>query len=104
MKRALVTGGSGDIGSAICRRLAADGYHVIVHANRNRERADQLVQEIKQNDGSAESCCFDLSDTETCAASIEKLLADDPIKFWCTTPASTVMPPWRACSQSNGSQ
>ena len=31
-KRALVTGGSGAIGAAICQRLAADGYAVIVHA------------------------------------------------------------------------
>ena len=46
MKRALVTGGSGDIGGAICRRLARDGWHVIVHANQNRERADELVQAL----------------------------------------------------------
>jgi 3-oxoacyl-[acyl-carrier protein] reductase len=81
MKRALVTGGSGDIGSAICRRLAGDGYHVIVHANSNLVRADQLVEEIKQQGGSAESCCFDLRDTEACMASIEKLLADAPIQI-----------------------
>jgi 3-oxoacyl-[acyl-carrier protein] reductase len=81
MKRALVTGGSGDIGSAICRRLANDGYHVIVHANRNRQRADQLVEEIKQQGGSAESCCFDLCDSEACTTSIEKLLADAPIQI-----------------------
>ena len=37
MKRALVTGG-GDIGGAVCRRLAASGWHVIVHANANLER------------------------------------------------------------------
>ena len=39
MKRALVTGGSGGIGAAICRRLAADGHHVIVHANRSLDKA-----------------------------------------------------------------
>ena len=39
MKRALVTGGSGGIGAAICRRLAASGHHVIVHANRSGEKA-----------------------------------------------------------------
>ena len=42
MKRALVTGGSGDIGGAICRRLAADGLHVVVHANTHRARADAV--------------------------------------------------------------
>jgi 3-oxoacyl-[acyl-carrier protein] reductase len=36
MKRALVTGGSGAIGAAICHTLAADGMHVIVHANSRR--------------------------------------------------------------------
>ena len=35
MKRALVTGGSGAIGAAICRRLAEAGARVAVHANRN---------------------------------------------------------------------
>ena len=43
-KRALVTGGSGDIGGAICRRLAADGCHVVVHANANVERAQKLAE------------------------------------------------------------
>ncbi|HET7868387.1 MAG TPA: SDR family NAD(P)-dependent oxidoreductase, partial [Burkholderiaceae bacterium] len=33
MKRALVTGASGDLGRAIALRLARDGFHVIVHAN-----------------------------------------------------------------------
>lgn len=42
MKRALITGGSGDIGAAICQRLAQDGLHVIVHSNHNSDRARQL--------------------------------------------------------------
>ena len=55
MKRALVTGGSGGIGAAICMRLAADGHHVIVHANRSREKAEAVVASILANGGSAEA-------------------------------------------------
>ena len=43
MKRALVTGGSGGIGAALSRRLAADGHHVIVHANRSLDKAEAVV-------------------------------------------------------------
>ena len=46
MKRALVTGGSGDIGEAICLALAASGLHVIVHANQNITKADNVVEKI----------------------------------------------------------
>ena len=45
-RRALVTGGSGDIGAAICRALSAQGLHVIVHAHRRIERAEALVSEL----------------------------------------------------------
>ena len=38
-RRALVTGGSGDIGGAICRALGAQGEHVIVNASGNLARA-----------------------------------------------------------------
>ena len=52
-RRALVTGGSGDIGGAICRQLAADGLHVIVHANGNLARAEEVVAAITATGGSA---------------------------------------------------
>ena len=41
-RRALVTGGSGEIGAAICRALVAQGLHVIVHGHRNAARANNL--------------------------------------------------------------
>lgn len=74
MKRALVTGGSGGIGAAICRRLAADGLHVIVHANSGRDRADALVSAIRASGGSAEVVQFDLADRTATAAAVEALL------------------------------
>ena len=79
-RRALVTGGSGDIGGAICRQLAADGLHVIVHANANLTRANALVEEIQTAGGSAEAVAFDLTDGEAATACIEGLLEAGPIQ------------------------
>ncbi len=81
MKRALITGGSGDIGSAISRRLAEAGNHVIVHANSHPERAESLVSTILDQGGSAESCCFDLCDAGRSAHVIEQLLQSGPIQI-----------------------
>ena len=44
--RALVTGGASPLGSAICRRLAEDGFTVLVHAHAGVERARALAEEI----------------------------------------------------------
>ncbi len=74
MKRALVTGGSGGIGAAICKRLAADGHHVIVHANHRLDRAAAVVADIRSAGGSAESVAFDVTDREATAAALDALL------------------------------
>jgi 3-oxoacyl-[acyl-carrier protein] reductase len=74
MKRALVTGGSGDLGSAIARRLARDGLHVIVHANARLAAAEAVVQEIRAGGGSAEAVAFDVTDAQASAAALERLL------------------------------
>jgi 3-oxoacyl-[acyl-carrier protein] reductase len=81
MKRALVTGGSGGIGAAICRRLAADGCFVYVHANRNLAKAEALVAEIRQAGGAAETIAFDVTDAEASRAALEALLAESPIQI-----------------------
>ena len=73
MKRALVTGGSGSIGAAICRRLAADGHHVIVHANRSLEKAEAVVAAIREAGGSAEAVAFDVTDRAATAAALAGL-------------------------------
>jgi 3-oxoacyl-[acyl-carrier protein] reductase len=81
MKRALVTGGSGGIGAAICRRLAADGHHVIVHANRSHERAVAVVAEILAAGGSAQAVAFDVTDRAATAAALDILLEAGAIQI-----------------------
>ncbi|MCR4771399.1 MAG: 3-oxoacyl-ACP reductase FabG [Oscillospiraceae bacterium] len=44
-KRALVTGGSGGIGSEICRALAGDGWEVFVGYHSSRENAEKVAAE-----------------------------------------------------------
>jgi 3-oxoacyl-[acyl-carrier protein] reductase len=79
--RALVTGGSGAIGAAICRRLAAAGRHVVVHANRNRAAAEQLAGTIRAAGGSAEPVEFDVRNEEATRGALERLLAAGPIQI-----------------------
>ena len=79
-RRALVTGGSGDLGGAICRQLAGDGVHVIVHANENRTRADEVVAAIGNLGGSAQAIVFDVVDGDATRAAINTLLAGGPIQ------------------------
>ena len=81
MKRALVTGGSGGIGAAICRRLAVDGHHVIVHANRSLDKAEAVVAAIREAGGSAEAVAFDVTDRAATAAALETLLAAGAIQI-----------------------
>lgn len=80
-RRALVTGGSGGIGAAICRALAADGAEVIVHANRGIERATALAEELVAAGGQASAVAFDVADGEQVRASIESMLAAGPIQI-----------------------
>ncbi len=80
MKRALVTGGSGAIGAAICRALAADGLHVAVHANSRLDAAQALAEEIRAAGGSAEALCFDVADAAAAGTALENLLRDGAIQ------------------------
>ncbi len=80
MKRALVTGGSGDIGRAICQRLAHDGLHLIVHACDRPERAAEVVAGIRAKGGSAETVTFDVADEERTRRILTKLLETGPIQ------------------------
>jgi 3-oxoacyl-[acyl-carrier protein] reductase len=79
-RRALVTGGSGAIGAAICRRLGAAGLEVIVHANRHLAQADAVAAEIVAAGGSARAIAFDVTDGDRARALLEALVEDRPIQ------------------------
>ena len=81
MKNALVTGGSGGIGAAICLRLAADGCKVYIHANKNMKAAQMLADTICADGGSAEVLVFDVTDSNAVADVLTPLVEHHPIQI-----------------------
>ena len=81
MKRALVTGGSGAIGAAICRRLAEEGCHVYVNACTRASEAEALASDIVARGGSAEAVVFDVADRGAAQAALEKMLESGAIQI-----------------------
>ncbi|PKM42442.1 MAG: 3-oxoacyl-ACP reductase FabG [Gammaproteobacteria bacterium HGW-Gammaproteobacteria-1] len=81
MTRALVTGGSGDIGAAICRRLAADGIEVLVHANSNPQRAEEVCAGIVAAGGRAVPLLFDVTDGAQCREILAAEAEREPIQI-----------------------
>ncbi|HZW12973.1 MAG TPA: 3-oxoacyl-ACP reductase FabG [Noviherbaspirillum sp.] len=81
MKRALVTGGSGAIGAAVSRSLAADGHHVYVHANKRRDEAQAVVDAIRGAGGCAEVLVFDVTDADAVNAVLQPLVENQTIQI-----------------------
>lgn len=74
--RALVVGGSGLLGRAICRSLATEGYALRIHHHRATETAATLAEEIAAGGGRAELLGADLCDprmSEPLVAGIDRL-------------------------------
>lgn len=67
---AVVTGGAGGIGAAICRRLAAEGNQIVVNYMGRRENAEALAAQISEGETRALAVQADIS-TE---AGVERLM------------------------------
>lgn len=81
MKCALVTGGSGDIGKAICKKLAASGFHVLVHFRSNAAGAETTLAAIESAGGTGEMCSFDVSDKTQVRSFYQDWKEKNPDKF-----------------------
>lgn len=79
--RALVTGGSGALGQAICDALAAAGHEVCVHANRNLAQAEAIAARIVAAGGAARALAFDVTDADATQAALARLVDDAPVQI-----------------------
>jgi 3-oxoacyl-[acyl-carrier protein] reductase len=79
-RRALITGASGALGSAIALRLAREGAHVVLHANARAQAVQALAEQVRAAGGQASTVVFDITDRAACAAACEALVAEAPIQ------------------------
>ncbi|MEN9681900.1 MAG: hypothetical protein RLZZ627_1793 [Pseudomonadota bacterium] len=79
MRRALITGGTGAIGSAVARALANDGHEVIIHTHRSLAHAEALAESIRSSGGQASPLQFDLTHQASSEATLISLVEEQPI-------------------------
>lgn len=78
MKAALVTGAAHRIGAVIARRLAAGGWHVVLHYARSAAAARSLQAEIESHGGRASLVAADLADESAVTSLMERTFAAAP--------------------------
>ncbi len=68
---AIVTGGSGGIGRAVCTELARTGCYLVVNYMRNREAAEKTLAAVRAAGGDGEIGQFDVRDREAAEQAVQ---------------------------------
>lgn len=103
-RTAVVTGGGGGIGAAICRALAEEGAPVAV-CDARRDAAETVAEELRGRGASARSWCFDVTDraaVDTAAGDIEAALG--PLSIWVNNAGISRIVPFLDCSEETWEQ
>jgi 3-oxoacyl-[acyl-carrier protein] reductase len=72
-KNAIVTGGSGGIGRAICVELALSGCYVVINYRSSRERAEETLRQVLEAGGAGEILQFDVCDREAAETCVQEI-------------------------------
>ena len=76
MKTAVITGGSRGLGAATAKRLAADGYNVVINYTKHREAAEALAQEIQSTGVKTMLVQADVGDEESVKTMVDQVIEE----------------------------
>lgn len=75
-KVALVTGGMGGLGVAMCKSLAKKGYTVVTTYSGNEEKCKAFLEKTKAEGYNFKAYKCDVADFESCKTAVEKIKAE----------------------------
>jgi 3-oxoacyl-[acyl-carrier protein] reductase len=81
VKYALVTGGSRGIGRAVCLKLAAEGYHILINYKTNETEANKTLELIRQAGSDGQLLKFDVGNKQDVDGILGKWIEDNKEKI-----------------------